>query len=163
MDYNEMDVTGNSRHWPCCSHFAASQGKNVPVQPALILRWGWRPLLWVTFSRLVSSYQFALCRPGPNTCWIPPGFPRKHLAGPPNPASSECSGIPPHRPVTATAPQNCSSPSFPLPAQTHCLLYLDGQHSHLESLVPTVPPPLLPAPRQSGLLVVKSHSPKSRL
>lgn len=27
MDYNEMDVTGNSRHWPCCSHFAASQGK----------------------------------------------------------------------------------------------------------------------------------------
>lgn len=37
----------------------------------------------------------------------------------------------PHRPVTATTPQNCSSFSLPLPAQTHRLLYLDSQHSHL--------------------------------
>lgn len=87
----------------------------------------------------------ALCLLGPHPCGIPSGFPRKHLAGSPNPASflGPPGHYTPHRPVAAPTPQNCSGPSPHRPAQTHTSC--TGQPASLPVILGTYSPSL-PSP-----------------
>lgn len=119
-----MDVRGNSLRWPCRPHFTTSQGEKraspADTQPPIgvaVDKGGGRSLLCVTSSKLVSSSHPALCLPG-QSFRMPQEVPRPGLQI--SSSLSPLSGIPPHRPVAAPSPQNCSSPprtpgSDPLP------------------------------------------------